>query len=60
MILELFWRFILVSLLAFGGGQAALPLVERLTVAETGWPVSKDISPSTSPGRAWSTLWMRP
>ena len=27
--LDLFWRFLLVSLLAFGGGQAALPLVER-------------------------------
>jgi chromate transporter len=26
-----------VGALAFGGGQAALPLVERLTVAETGW-----------------------
>jgi chromate transporter len=40
--LHLFWRFLLVGLLAFGGGQAALPLVERLAVAETGW-----ISPRT-------------
>jgi chromate transport protein ChrA len=24
-------------MLAFGGGQAALPLVERLAVGETGW-----------------------
>jgi chromate transporter len=35
--LELFARFVLVSLLAFGGGQAALPLVERLAVHDTGW-----------------------
>jgi chromate transporter len=36
MIAELFWRFTLVGLLAFGGGQAALPLVERVAVAELG------------------------
>src|SRR5437016_10507131 len=36
MILDLFWRFVLISLLAFGGGQAALPLVERIAVHETG------------------------
>ena len=35
--LDLFWRFLLVSLLAFGGGQAALPLVERTAVREAGW-----------------------
>jgi len=35
--LQLFWRFLLVGLLAFGGGQAALPLVERIAVAQTGW-----------------------
>jgi chromate transporter len=34
---ELFARFLLVSLLAFGGGQAALPLVERMAVHDTGW-----------------------
>ncbi|MBM3217686.1 MAG: chromate transporter [Candidatus Rokubacteria bacterium] len=34
---ELFARFVLVSLLAFGGGQAALPLVERMAVEDTGW-----------------------
>ncbi len=44
MILELFWRFVLVSLLAFGGGQAALPLVERLTVSETGWLSAQDFA----------------
>jgi len=34
-ILELITRFLVVGGLAFGGGQAALPLVERL--ADTGW-----------------------
>lgn len=35
--LELILRFLLVGAIAFGGGGAALPLVERLTVAETRW-----------------------
>jgi chromate transporter len=35
--LELVARFVVVGTLAFGGGQAALPLVERLAVADTGW-----------------------
>jgi chromate transporter len=39
---ELFVRFVLISLIAFGGGQAALPLVERLAVQDTGW-----LSPAT-------------
>ena len=34
---ELFARFVVISLLAFGGGQAALPLVERLVVSERHW-----------------------
>jgi chromate transporter len=34
---ELFVRFAIVSVLAFGGGQAALPLVERLVVGEARW-----------------------
>ena len=37
MILDLFTRCVLISLLAFGGGQAALPLIERIAVGETGW-----------------------
>jgi chromate transporter len=41
-LVELFARFVVVSLLAFGGGQAALPLVERLAVNDTGW-----VEPST-------------
>lgn len=36
-LLHLFGRFALISLVAFGGGQAALPLVERVSVAEMGW-----------------------
>ena len=36
-LLDLFGRFALISVLAFGGGQAALPLVERISVAQMGW-----------------------
>ncbi len=36
-LLDLFARFALLSVLAFGGGQAALPLVERLSVAQMRW-----------------------
>jgi chromate transporter len=35
--LELVARFLVIGALAFGGGQAALPLVERLAVADTRW-----------------------
>jgi chromate transporter len=35
--LDLIGRFLVIGALAFGGGQAALPLVERLVVADTGW-----------------------
>jgi chromate transporter len=35
--LELFTRFMMISLLAFGGGQAALSLIERVAVQDTGW-----------------------
>lgn len=35
--LELVARFVVVGTLAFGGGQAALPLIERLAVADRGW-----------------------
>jgi len=50
MILDIFWRFVLVSLLAFGGGQAALPLVERLTVGETGWVSPQDFAAAVAFG----------
>lgn len=44
MISDLFWRFAVISLLAFGGGQAALPLVERIAVSDTGWLSSQDFA----------------
>lgn len=50
MIWRLFFGFFLVSLLAFGGGQAAIPLVERLAVAETGWVSADDFSASVALG----------
>lgn len=34
---ELILRFLIVGALAFGGGQAALPLVERLAIGDMGW-----------------------
>jgi chromate transporter len=36
-LIELIGRFLVVGATAFGGGAAALPLVERITVADTGW-----------------------
>ena len=42
--LELVLRFLLIGALAFGGGQAALPLVERLAVSETGWLTSSQFA----------------
>jgi len=36
-LLQLFGQFLLISLLSFGGGQAVLPLVERVSVAQMGW-----------------------
>ena len=61
MILDLFTRCVLISLLAFGGGQAALPLIERIAVGETGWLSPQDFAtavaisvfpnPTTSPIR---------
>jgi len=41
---ELALRFLIVGALAFGGGQAALPLVERLTVVQTGWLAPTDFA----------------
>ncbi len=47
---ELFWRFALVSVLAFGGGQAALPLVERIAVTEAGWISAADFAAAVAFG----------
>ncbi|NUN67115.1 chromate transporter (plasmid) [Pseudanabaena biceps] len=32
-----FIQFLLISPLCFGGGQAALPLIERISVVQMGW-----------------------
>jgi chromate transporter len=40
----------LISLLAFGGGGAALPLVERLAVSETGWVSAQDFAAAVACG----------
>jgi len=37
----LFFQFALISLLAFGGGQAILPLMERVSVAEHRWTTTE-------------------
>jgi len=37
LLLELFSRFLVVGATAFGGGGAALPLVEQIAVTDTGW-----------------------
>jgi chromate transporter len=47
---DLFFRFVLISLLAFGGGGAALPLVERLAVSETGWVSPQDFAAAVACG----------
>lgn len=41
---DLFWRWLLVGALAFGGGQAALSLVERTAVRDAGWVGPEDFS----------------
>ena len=51
--LELVARFLIIGALAFGGGQAALPLVERLAVADTGWLTSAQFS--TGVGLSYAT-----
>jgi chromate transporter len=40
---EIFWRFGLISLLAFGGG-AGTPLIERVAVRETSWIGERDFA----------------
>lgn len=41
---DIFWRFFVISLLAFGGGQAVLPLVEHASVQDTAWVTAQDFS----------------
>lgn len=52
-IFELFWRWLLIGALAFGGGQAALSLVERTVVADTSWLTPADLA--TAIGFAFMT-----
>lgn len=33
----LFWQFLVISLVAFGGGQSVLPLMERICVQQQSW-----------------------
>ena len=40
----LFLQFAVISLLAFGGGQAVLPLIERESVAGRGWLTSAEFT----------------
>lgn len=49
-LLSLFWHFLLISLLAFGGGQAALPLVERITVQQMHWVSPDDFATAVAFG----------
>lgn len=51
--LELVSRFLLIGAIAFGGGQAALPLVERLAVADTGWLTQQQFA--TGVGLSYAT-----
>jgi chromate transporter len=43
-LVDLFGRWLLIGALAFGGGQAALSLVERTTVTDAGWISVGDFS----------------
>jgi chromate transporter len=42
--LELFTQFVIISMLAFGGGNAALSLLERISVQEMRWITSQDFA----------------
>lgn len=37
LLLTIFWQFTTISLLAFGGGQSVLPLMEQITVRQQEW-----------------------
>ena len=50
MILDLFTRCVLISLLAFGGGQVALPLIERIAVGDTLWLSPQDFATAVAFG----------
>jgi chromate transporter len=50
MIFDLFSRFALISLLAFGAGGTVLPLIERLAVTEMGWITPQDFAAAVACG----------
>jgi chromate transporter len=43
-LLELFFHFAIISMLAFGGGNAAISLLERLSVDEMRWVTPQDFA----------------
>jgi chromate transporter len=47
---ELFWRFLLISLVAFGGGGATIALVERAAVADQGWITAEQFAAAVTFG----------
>ncbi len=50
MIVDLFWRFALISLLAFGAGGTVLPLIERLAVRDMGWMTPQEFAAAVACG----------
>jgi chromate transporter len=50
MIVDLFWRFALISLLAFGAGGTVLPLIERLAVHDMGWLTPQEFAAALACG----------
>jgi chromate transporter len=50
MIVDLFWRFALISLLAFGAGGTVLPLMERLAVRDMGWITPQEFAAALACG----------
>jgi chromate transporter len=50
MIFDLFWRFALISLLAFGAGGTVLPLIERIAVSDMGWITPQDFAAAVACG----------
>jgi chromate transporter len=49
-IFDLFSRFALISLLAFGAGGTVLPLIERLAVSDMGWITPQDFAAAVACG----------
>ena len=49
-LLELFWRFLVISLVAFGGGGATISLVERTSVADQGWITAEQFAAAVTFG----------